>query len=68
MTGDDEAARFVQGAPCRVAFVDARGEVAFKAALSASSNIALMARIQGLNLNGGRKLDMGVYALKVSAP
>ena len=68
MTGGDEAARFVQGAPCRVAFVDARGEAAFKAALSASSNIALLARIQGLNLNGGRKLDMGVYALKVSAP
>ncbi len=68
MTGGEEAARFVQGAPCRVAFVDARGEAAFKATLSASSNIALLTRVEGLNLNGGRKLDMGVYALKVSAP
>jgi hypothetical protein len=68
MTGGEEAARFVQGAPCRVAFVDVRGEVAFKAALSASSNIVLISRVEGLNLNGGRKLDIGVYAMKVSAP
>jgi 4-amino-4-deoxy-L-arabinose transferase-like glycosyltransferase len=68
MTGGEEAARFIQGAPCRVAFVDMRGEAAFKSALSTSSNIALLTRIEGLNLNGGRKLDMGVYALKVSAP
>jgi 4-amino-4-deoxy-L-arabinose transferase-like glycosyltransferase len=68
MTGGEEAARFVQGGPCRVAFVDARGEAAFKSALSASSNISLISRVGGLNLNGGRKLDMGVYAVKVSAP
>ena len=68
MTGGEEAARFVQGAPCRIAFVDVRGEAAFKVALSASSNIALISRVEGLNLNGGRKLDIGVYAMKVSAP
>ena len=68
MVGGEDAARFVQAAPCRVAFVEARGEAAFKAAMSASSNIALISRVEGLNLNGGRKLDMGVYALKVSAP
>jgi len=68
LASGEEAARFVVAAPCRVAFVDARGEAAFKSALSASSNVALISRVEGLNLNGGRKLDMGIYAVKVSAP
>ncbi len=68
MTSGEEAARFVQSAPCRVAFVDARGEVAFKSALKDTTAIALASRVQGLNLNGGRKLDIGVYVLKVPQP
>jgi hypothetical protein len=68
LTNGEDAVRFVQGAPCRVAFVDARGEAAFKAGLGPSSNIALFSRVEGLNLNGGRKLDMGIYALKAPGP
>jgi 4-amino-4-deoxy-L-arabinose transferase-like glycosyltransferase len=68
MTGGEEAARFMQGGPCRVAFVDLRGEAAFKAALSPAANIVAATRVQGLNLNGGRKLDMGIYAWRAPAP
>ena len=68
MTSVEEAARFVQAAPCRVAFVDARFEAAFKASLTATTNVALASRVDGLNLNGGRKLDMAIYALKVPLP
>jgi 4-amino-4-deoxy-L-arabinose transferase-like glycosyltransferase len=68
LAGADESARFVQGGPCRVAFVDLRGESAFQSALTPQSNIIAHSRVTGLNLNGGRKLDMGVYALKAPAP
>ena len=68
MTSGEEAARFVQSAPCRVAFVDARAEAAFKSALTDTTPIALASRVEGLNLNGGRKLDIGVYVLKVPQP
>lgn len=61
-----EAAAFVQAKPCRVALVDARQEGAFRAGLSQASNIALFSRIEGVNLNGGRKLDLGVYARKAA--
>ena len=68
MAGGEEAARFLQGGSCRVAFVDARAETAFKSALASDMSIVAHKRIEGLNLNGGRKLDMGVYALKAKAP
>ena len=68
LTQAEAAARFVQSGPCRVAFVDVRGEAAFKAALAPSASVILASRVQGLNLNGGRKLDMGVYLMKASAP
>ena len=68
LTSGEEAARFVQGGACRVAFVDARAESAFKSALTAPNDFVAPLRVTGLNLNGGRKLDMGVYVQKASAP
>jgi hypothetical protein len=68
MTDGAGAARFVEGGPCRIAFVEGRQEAAFRAALMRGSQIILADRIEGLNLNGGRKLDIGVYARKSPAP
>ena len=62
MTDGPGAARFVDGADCRIAFVEMRDEPAFKASLAADSTVVLADRISGINLNGGRKLDIGVYA------
>jgi 4-amino-4-deoxy-L-arabinose transferase-like glycosyltransferase len=59
-----QAAKFLEEQPCRVAFVDAREEGAFKSALAPTSQITLYQRVAGANLNGGRKLDIGVYARK----
>jgi hypothetical protein len=56
------AADFLAGGECRMAFVDRRQEEAF---LMRSAAIglrpALQTRVEGINLNGGRKLDIGVY-------
>jgi 4-amino-4-deoxy-L-arabinose transferase-like glycosyltransferase len=64
MTDGPGAARFLDEAPCRIAFVEKRQEEAFKAALAGDSDVALADRIAGINLNGGRNLDLGVYARK----
>ena len=67
MINGAEAAKFLEGRTCRIAFVDAREEGAFKGALAPSAPVSLYDRVQGVNLNGGRKLDIGVYVRK-SAP
>jgi 4-amino-4-deoxy-L-arabinose transferase-like glycosyltransferase len=56
------AADFLAGGECRMAFVDRRQEEAFLAR-SAAIGItpALQTRVEGINLNGGRKLHIGVY-------
>ena len=59
-----QAAKFIEAQPCRIAFVDVREEGAFRAALAPTSQVALYERVQGVNLNGGRKLDLAVYARK----
>jgi 4-amino-4-deoxy-L-arabinose transferase-like glycosyltransferase len=64
MLGGADAAKFLQEQSCRVAFVDAREEAPFRSALGPTTQIALFERIQGVNLNGGRKFDFGVYARK----
>ncbi|MHB2166134.1 ArnT family glycosyltransferase [Alsobacter sp. R-9] len=63
MTDGAGAAAFLGQGPCRVAFVESRQEAAFLAAAPADGAAAprLLTRVQGLNLNGGRKLDIGVY-------
>ncbi|MDB5595411.1 MAG: hypothetical protein JWM36_2372 [Hyphomicrobiales bacterium] len=68
LTEGKGAAQFIQAEPCRMAFVDIREEPAFKAALSSPSSVSLADRITGINLNGGRRLDIGIYVLKASQP
>lgn len=55
------AAEFMKGGPCRLAFVEARQEAAFKAGLGDFNGLVLRERLDGLNINGGRKLDIGVW-------
>ena len=52
------AAAFLAAAPCRIAFVEAREEPAFH---RAGGPEVAVARVAGINLNGGKKLDIGVY-------
>ena len=61
-----EAADFLnRGDACRVALVEHRREAEFEARLARLGRPALLGeRVQGLNLNGGRRLDIGVYRLR----
>jgi 4-amino-4-deoxy-L-arabinose transferase-like glycosyltransferase len=62
MTDGPGAAQFLAEGACRIAFVDKRMEQAFIGA-TIESRIAprLLSRVDGVNLNGGRRLDIGVY-------
>ena len=61
MTDGAGAAAFLRRGPCRVAFVESRQEAAFLAGQGDAAPPRLMSRVTGLNLNGGRRLDIGVY-------
>ena len=61
MTDAAGAARFVGDGSCRVAFVDGRDDAAFKAALDPAAPVREAARVTGIAINGGAKLDIGVY-------
>jgi hypothetical protein len=63
-----EAGRFILEQPCRIAFVDRREEPAFKAALGGSGAARLSERVAGVNLNGGKALDLAVYLHGATAP
>jgi 4-amino-4-deoxy-L-arabinose transferase-like glycosyltransferase len=63
-TGHD-AARFLAQGGCRLVFVERRFEDAFQAALGpAGVAPALLTRVRGFNINGGRRLDIGAYAVR----
>ena len=68
MTSGAGAAEFLDAAPCRIAFVDAAQEPAFTAALRDHQRARLSERITGINLNGGKALDIGVYVRQDDAP
>jgi 4-amino-4-deoxy-L-arabinose transferase-like glycosyltransferase len=55
------AADFLKSAACRIAFVEHGQETAFRAALDPALSVILADRVQGNNLNGGKRLDIGVY-------
>lgn len=58
-----DAARFLGQAGCRVALVEQRFEAQFATVLKENSlTPRLVTRVTGFNINGGRKLDIGVYA------
>ena len=47
---------------CRIAFVESRDEVAFISQLPpVSTGMKLAGRVKGININGGRALDIGVW-------
>lgn len=65
MADGAEAARFMAGAGCRIAFVTQREDAAFQAELARLSlRPALVTRVTGFNINGGRMLDIGVFAVR----
>jgi 4-amino-4-deoxy-L-arabinose transferase-like glycosyltransferase len=66
MTDGAGAAQFIADGTCRIAFVDMRHEEAFKATLPRNADVVLTKRVSGINLNGGRKLDLAVYARKAA--
>ncbi len=68
MTSGAGAAEFLDAAPCRIASVDAAQEPAFTAALRDHKRARLSERITGINLNGGKALDIGVYVRQDDAP
>src|SRR5205085_12051385 len=56
------AADFLGVGGCRMAFVEKRQEAAFLAQIAAANTkIALLTRVGGLNINGDKALDVGVY-------
>ncbi|MFD2251776.1 4-amino-4-deoxy-L-arabinose transferase-like glycosyltransferase [Pseudochelatococcus lubricantis] len=62
LTDGAGAAAFLAGGNCRMAFVEKRDEDAFAAHLSQTGlTPALVTRVRGFNINGGRQLDIGVY-------
>ena len=62
MTDAGGAARFVRERGCRVAFVARQDEAAFKAALDQDAcSVREVSRVAGISVNGGTKLDIGVY-------
>ena len=61
MTDPLGAAHFLGDRSCRVAFVEAREEQAFRAALDPATGVRLASRVSGVAVNGGRNLDIGVY-------
>ncbi|KAA2244010.1 ArnT family glycosyltransferase [Salinarimonas soli] len=63
-TGEDAAA-FLGDGPCRLVFVERRFEDAFQAAAAGLPvRPALVTRVAGFNINGGRRLDIGAYMVR----
>jgi 4-amino-4-deoxy-L-arabinose transferase-like glycosyltransferase len=61
MTTGDGAAAFLKRGSCRLAFVTGRDEASFQQTVGGAGDIQLLERVAGVNLNGGRPLDIGVY-------
>ncbi len=61
MTDAKGAASFLDAEPCRVVFIDAKSESEFLSALAQKPSPHLVTRVRGINLNGGKPLDIGVY-------
>ena len=61
MTDGAGAARFLAEGPCRIVFVPQRDEADFRDAGADPAHTRLLERVSGINLNGGRPLDIGLY-------
>ena len=57
-----DAVSFIEAGDCRMVFIESRHQEPFLAALRESAvTPALLTRVKGFNINGGRPLDIGVY-------
>jgi 4-amino-4-deoxy-L-arabinose transferase-like glycosyltransferase len=64
LTSGAGAAQFLAKGGCRIAFVGTREQRAFEAALPAGAPApVLITKLRGINLNGGHRLDIGVFAV-----
>ncbi|MDQ0393071.1 ArnT family glycosyltransferase [Labrys monachus] len=62
------AADFLAGGACRTAFVEQGAEPAFLVRLAAGGTKPdFVGRVAGVNINGGHKLDIGVYRMPAAA-
>jgi 4-amino-4-deoxy-L-arabinose transferase-like glycosyltransferase len=68
LTDGKGAGDFLRAEPCRIAFVDANQESVFKEALGDVGGVRLAQRLEGINLNGGKRLDIGVYVRQKASP
>jgi 4-amino-4-deoxy-L-arabinose transferase-like glycosyltransferase len=60
-----EAAAFLKAGTCRMLFVDRRYEEAFRREIErAGVRPALLTRLSGFNINGGRRLEIAAYAVR----
>jgi len=62
------AAEFLNAGPCRIAFVEKEEETSFRSSLDNQDGVVLRERISGLNINGGRMLDIGVWVRERAVP
>jgi 4-amino-4-deoxy-L-arabinose transferase-like glycosyltransferase len=63
--GPRSAAEFLKGGDCRMVFVERRFDDRFRQEVElAGIRPALRARVAGFNFNGGRRLDIGAYAVR----
>jgi 4-amino-4-deoxy-L-arabinose transferase-like glycosyltransferase len=63
LAGPQDVASFLARPGCRVAFVESRQSQAFEKAVSAAGiELRLVTRVSGFNINGGRRLEFGVWA------
>jgi 4-amino-4-deoxy-L-arabinose transferase-like glycosyltransferase len=63
--GGAETADFLGVGGCRLAFVERRREPDFQAAITRTGlSPTLLTRVEGFNINGGRRLDIGAYSVQ----
>ncbi len=67
LTSGAGAAEFLGGPGCRVVFVEQRQAEAFaRASEAAGLKPRLITRIEGININGGRRLDLAVLSREIA--
>jgi 4-amino-4-deoxy-L-arabinose transferase-like glycosyltransferase len=60
-----DAAAFLKAGDCRMLFVDSRYEEGFRREIErAGVRPALVTRLRGFNINGGRRLEIAAYAVR----
>jgi len=60
-----DAAAFAAAGGCRLTFVESRHEALFREELAQRGvEAALVTRVAGFNINGGRRVDLGAYHVK----